>query len=261
MCENPNGGLESLKAQAIAARTFLTFSTRGTRSPTIRDGSSAQVYSCARDHNGTTIDANIAAAVAATRGMVITHNGRVITGNFVAGALRDGACRRGYDPTGTERFVTINNGKRGSAVKGTPLAGPMVDNRGAMGQNLANCLAGRGYNAYQILGYFYGSDAVITGGAAEVLDTMATDSGSADQGPGITDPTLDDPMMDPPMVTGDGPPPTLCGSVGDDGSGQSYAAGTCIDGSDGTTSQCQSDGSWATVSDAGQCSVVSSTDS
>src|SRR6185295_12014089 len=63
MCENPDAPAESLKAQAIAARTFLAYTTRRQRSPSIGDGQSDQVYSCPRNRNATFFSHDVAAAV------------------------------------------------------------------------------------------------------------------------------------------------------------------------------------------------------
>ncbi len=97
-------------------------------------------------------------AVEATRGITARHQGRLIVANYVAGALwTNGA--PGADPTKTERFVTYNEGKMGRFVTPTKLADTKrPDNRGCMGQNCANYLAGRGRKYPEILRYFYGAD-------------------------------------------------------------------------------------------------------
>jgi hypothetical protein len=169
-CENGHAPTESLKAQAIAARTFLSYRTKGQSVPTIRDGTSDQVYSCAASR---TIPADSLAAVQATRGMIMLHDGRVISGNFVAGALRDSQCHQTSDATNTERFVTLNNGKSGDQVRSSSIGSlSNPDNRGCMGQNMANCLAKQmGLTYPQILKYFYGADITIKGGANDPPDT------------------------------------------------------------------------------------------
>jgi hypothetical protein len=192
MCENPDAPNESLKAQAIAARTFLVYRTRGQRTPSIGDGQSDQVYTCDRNRNGRWVSAEVAAAVSATRGMVIAHGDRVISGFFVAGAHRDPACRRGSDPTHTERFITLNNNRSGAQVAGSSIGDPSnPDNRGCMGQFLANCLADEhGLTAVQLLKYFYGADIVVRGAADDSVWTELADDG-ASLDPGAVDSGMD----------------------------------------------------------------------
>jgi hypothetical protein len=164
-CENPGAPTQALRAQAIAARTYLTYRTAGQRSPSIGDGQQEQVFTCASNHSGRYVAPEVQEAVKATRGQVMIHNERIIAGFFVAGAHRTSACERGTDPTNTERFVTINVGQSGGKVK-TSIIGSRTDpaNRGAMGQNLANCLAARNnFDAVQLLGYFYGADIQVRG--------------------------------------------------------------------------------------------------
>ena len=171
MCENPDAPPEALKAQAIVARTFLAYTTRGQRSPQIGTGQSQQVYSCPRNGYGRTISAEVKLAVASTRGMYLMWGDGLVGGNFVAGAARSGAeCVRGADPTRTERFVTNNNGKTGEAVHGSSI-GFVGDpaNRGCLGQLLSNCLdAQKGYSFVQLLKYFYGADIRIRGYGVDV---------------------------------------------------------------------------------------------
>jgi hypothetical protein len=185
MCENGFAPSEALKAQAIASRTYLTYRTRGESTPTITDGQSDQVFTCSSNKNGTYVSPEVMAAVQATNGQVVTHADTVIAGFYVAGAGRDSSCDRTTDPTNTERFVTINVDKSGTAVTPTALGSSTdVANRGAMGQNLANCLAQRsGYAASQLLAYFYGEDIVVRG-----------DNGSQTS---VPPPSEDDPAAEP----------------------------------------------------------------
>ncbi len=58
----------------------------------------------------------------------------------------------------TEVAVTYNAGRAGDEVRGTALASKHPQNRGAMSQRGAVCLAGQGLDAPAILRHFYGDD-------------------------------------------------------------------------------------------------------
>ena len=155
-CENASGGIEALKAQAVAARSYLYY--RMESSGTIRDGTRDQVYSCARRPTR-----KHRRAVDATQGQILAYAGEVVAGFFVAGALSDAApcIGDGADRFDTERFVTYNWDQVGEWVEQTLLGfrDPRnVANRGAMSQHGANCLAAEGWRYDEILRYYYGSD-------------------------------------------------------------------------------------------------------
>lgn len=153
--ENGQGPSEALKAQAIAARTYVLRAMRDHRTlgrtVPIINSQKFQVY--AKSAMKTCIS-----AVESTRGIVGRYQGRLIVANYVAGALwTNGA--PGADATKTERFVTYNEGKKGQFVTPTKLADTKrPDNRGCMSQNCANWLAGKGRRYPDILRYFYGAD-------------------------------------------------------------------------------------------------------
>ncbi len=153
--ENGRGPSEALKAQAIAARTYVLRAMRDHRAlgRTVPIGNSQKFQVFAKSAFKTCF-----AAVDATRGMVGRYQGWLIVANYVAGAVwTNGA--PGADATKTERFVTYNEGKRGTFVKPTKLADTKrPDNRGCMSQNCANWLAGKGRRYPDILRYFYGAD-------------------------------------------------------------------------------------------------------
>ena len=160
-CENPGAPYEALKAQAIAARTYLTYRTGKQSVPTIKDGESDQVYTCPSNNNGRLVAPDVARAVEETRSRIVMWNGDVTAGFFVAGASRrDDNCKRLTDPTDTERFLTFNFG----LIEGVANASKIGfsgdnHNRGAFGQRLANCLADTtSMDAHALLRYFYGSD-------------------------------------------------------------------------------------------------------
>lgn len=187
-CENPGAPPESMKAQAIAARTWLAHEARGRATPSVADGQSAQAYTCAANKYGAYVSAAAKAAVLATTGKVVTWNGRVTAGFFVAGDTRRAtSCRSSGDPTSTERFVTYNFGAVGGAVEPSSIGDRSnPDNRGCMAQNLANCLdEADGYDHAKILRYFYGSDIVIgTAHAAALAGAAAVSQSHADTADG-----------------------------------------------------------------------------
>ena len=158
-CENASGGVEALKAQAVAARSYLYY--RQKSAGVIGDGTHDQVYSCqrrpTRKHRR---------AVSATEGQILAYEDEIVAGFFVAGALPgEPACvGDGPDRFGTEEFVTYNRGQRGDWVEQTGLGfrhpGNLA-NRGAMSQHGANCLADEGWRYDEILRYYYGRDIVI----------------------------------------------------------------------------------------------------
>src|SRR5262249_54006644 len=153
---------EALKAQAIAARTYVLRAMRdnpslGTEAHPLVNSESFQTYAANANQAS-------AAATRATAGMTATWSGELIQANYVAGALRQEDGALGDDPTGTEHWVTYNEGLSGADVRPTPLSGRRSDNRGCMSQNGADYLSRHGYNALQILRYYYGADLQVTGG-------------------------------------------------------------------------------------------------
>jgi hypothetical protein len=200
-CENGTAPAESLKAQAIAARTYLTFKTAGQENPTIADGQQAQVFTCQSNHNGSYVPQAVVDAVNATRSQVMLHDNTITAGFFVAGAQRGPNCELSADPTNTQRYVTINVGKTGTDVEPSTI-GKSNDpaNRGAMSQNLSNCLATRGGGlvASQLLTWFYGNDIQIRGDNNMLIaptpmendPAAAPDPGTGTPGQPNTDPNM-----------------------------------------------------------------------
>lgn len=173
-CENPDGDFESLKAQAIAARSYLYYKVR--TSGSIGDGQGDQVFTCDRRPS----DAH-RRAVEATSGQVLRYRGTQVAAFYVAGAFQNGAsCTGGTsDPTRTERFVTYNAGRSGTGIQQTSLGFRHPTNhanRGCMSQHGANCLAARGRSTGDILRFYYGEDIEVARARGEcVVD-----------GPGLT---------------------------------------------------------------------------
>jgi len=155
-CENGAAGYEALKAQAIAARSYLYY--RLDRTGSIADGTRDQVFSCGREPTE-----EHRQAVRDTAYQVLSHRGRQVAGFFVAGARpRHARCTGGRDTTRTERYVTYNGERSGRAVRKTRLGANHPANRGAMSQNGADCLAQRGWDASQILRFYYGADVEVS---------------------------------------------------------------------------------------------------
>jgi hypothetical protein len=167
-CENGNAGFEALKAQAVAARSFLYYQLD--RMGEIEDGPQAQVYGCGRPPSP-----RVHAAVRATSGEILAYRGIQVAGFYVAGAKHrspecamDQALPRRMaveDPFDTEHYVTYNAGRSGNGVEQTKLG--MIDpknrsNRGAKSQNGAACLAAQGWTYQAILRFYYGEDIELT---------------------------------------------------------------------------------------------------
>ncbi|MEZ4301588.1 MAG: SpoIID/LytB domain-containing protein [Polyangiaceae bacterium] len=155
--ENGMAAHGALQAQAVAARTFLLRAMRddpllGTAQKPIPSSQRFQVYSAKPSTKAIQ-------ATAETAGVVCRYKGQLTICNYVAGAYWNAAGQRREDPTGTEKWVTYNEGKTGAQVKPTPLSNTSrTDNRGCMSQNGADWLARNGYDYTSILRYFYGAD-------------------------------------------------------------------------------------------------------
>jgi hypothetical protein len=178
VCTQENGAadFEALKAQAVAARTYLLRAMRddtslGTTSNPVGNGEHFQAY--AKTANQGCID-----AAQQTRGMVGKYQGQIVIGNYVAGSSVNADGSLGNDYSSTEKWVTYNEGKTGSNVTPTKLSyTARSDNRGCMGQNRADWLSRQGYGFVDILRYFYGAD----------LEVGSVDGGSTGGGSGSGD--------------------------------------------------------------------------
>ena len=266
-CENGNAPLEALKAQAIASRTWVTNMITLHGRKTFKDSQADQVMSCSSTSNG--VKTLVIQAVTETAGQIMTYNGSVTSGQFVSGSTRKPADCAVANTASTEKWVTINAGLTGSDIhpsgwnvtvsdSGSRFADPKVpDNRGAMGQNLADCLARKdtSMTAVQVLKYFYGDDIVVLGST----DTSSPRPPSADDPAGKTSGDTTDPMGNG-VVDTSGSSSNLSDTpdiAPDCSVSESYpcastllnctvSAGTCaITPSDRTWRQCTSDGSWS----------------
>ena len=170
--ENGWASYEALKAQAVAARTYLYYKMETTG--WISDGTKDQVYSDGylplRQH----LDASLATEREILRYRDSSGQFATIAAFYVAGARPDsntGTAGFGvaevppdYEYSNIERYVTYNHGRIGNYihqttlgyVSNTPSGNPR--NRGAMSQNGSDYLSDHGWNYVDILRYYYGAD-------------------------------------------------------------------------------------------------------
>jgi lysophospholipase L1-like esterase len=155
--------LEALKAQAIAARTYVQHALHddpalGTAAKPVRNGQDFQVAAAV----ATALPRR---AAEETRGGVAFCRGRLILANYVAGApWAPGAWKGTTSPKyPTEKYVTYNAGRVGASVLPTQQANlKHADNRGSLSQNGSDALAARGWTWPRILRFFYGDDLQFT---------------------------------------------------------------------------------------------------
>jgi MYXO-CTERM domain-containing protein len=174
-CENGGAPLEALKAQAIAARTFLYYKLE--TAGAIGDGQGDQVYSC-----GSAANALQKQAVLDTAGMVLRYKSQTIASFYVAGgAASPPMCKGGS--ASTEPYVTYNEGLTGSALHQTTLgyvSPSNYRNRGCMSQLGSRCLADEGKTYEEILKFYYGADIVLEQATGPCVPTAPP--GNADGG-------------------------------------------------------------------------------
>lgn len=171
-CENGGAAPEALKVQAVAARTYLYFKLE--TSGSITDGQGDQVYTC-----GKTPSAAHAQAVKETAGEVLRYSDTTLAAFYVAGGKGSPPACKGDTTAATEKYVTYNEGKSGSAVTQTTLgfvSPTNLRNRGCMSQNGADCLAKAGKGYADILRFYYGADVAIT--RAEGACVPSVDAGA-----------------------------------------------------------------------------------
>ncbi len=159
-CENGAAPLEALKAQAVAARSYLYYKLN--TSGSIADGTSDQVYTCSAQPQAIHYQ-----AAEETVGEVLRYKGTQVAAFYVAGAVPSTAncvAKAGdNDYSNTEKWVTYNQGKSGDNLTQTKLGWVNKGNhanRGCKSQNGASCLAKKGWGYIDILEFYYGSDIV-----------------------------------------------------------------------------------------------------
>lgn len=177
-CENGGAPFEALKAQAIAARTYLYYKME--TSGSIADGTGDQVYSCGAGPTAEQIK-----AVKDTAGQVLRYKGVTVCAFYVAGGAASPPACRGSTSASTEQYVTYNEGKSGTGITQTTLGwvSPTNNrNRGCLSQLGSRCLANSGKTAEEILRFYYGEDIVIETAVGPCVPTVAPDA-SADTTP------------------------------------------------------------------------------
>lgn len=157
-CENGAADDEALRAQAVAARSYLYYKLD--RGDPIADGQSDQVYTCGNPPNQRHYD-----AVATTAGEVLRYRDTPVAAFYVAGAVPSSddcvALPGDNDYSSTEHYVTYNWGNAADGLEQTTLgwvnAGNYA-NRGCQSQNGADCLSEHGWPYEDILRFYYGMD-------------------------------------------------------------------------------------------------------
>jgi len=175
-CENGGASYEALKAQAVAARSYLYYKIA--RNGTIADGTSDQVYSCGREPSQIHYD-----AVADTAGIHLVYEETLVCTFYVAGAHPSdeiSCIATADDPEdfNTEHYVTYNWGYTDSSVQQTHLGWIDDDNlanRGCMSQNGSDCLANQGWGYEDILRFYYGADIGFAVAEGECLEDIPCD--------------------------------------------------------------------------------------
>ncbi len=175
-CENGGAPFEALKAQAIAARTYLYYKLE--TSGQIDDGQNDQVYSC-----GSGPTALQKKAVEDTAGQVLRHSGVTLCSFYVAGdaTLNPPACIGNDADAATEKYVTYNDGLSGNAVHPSTLGSAASPrNRGCMSQWGSRCLASSGRGSKKILEFYYGADVDIVTATGACVGTDSDGDGVVD---------------------------------------------------------------------------------
>ena len=142
--EMPSGwSYEALKAQSIAARSYAVanLGKNGSKGYDLKDNTYDQAYGGASAEKQSTNR-----AVAETKGIVATYNKRVISAYYCASA---GGQTKDSGDVWTKNLPYIRSVD--SFDKDVRKNGPGI----GMSQHGANNMAKQGYNAYQILTYFY----------------------------------------------------------------------------------------------------------
>ncbi len=179
-CENGGADTEALKAQAVAARSYMYYKIA--KYGSISDGTGDQVYSCGKTPTSKHIN-----AVKATAGQVLMYQGKFVCAFYVAGAKPSTSTCKALssdpDSTKTEKYVTYNQGKTLGNVKASPLGwspGPgkiYAENRGCKSQNGAHCLALKGKKYPEIIRFYYGADINLVTTTGSCVNPIKPDAG------------------------------------------------------------------------------------
>ncbi len=187
-----NADLEALKALAVAARsvTYYAMAQEGS----ICDGQGCQVYGCGHKPSDLHVQ-----AVKETQGVYLMSHGTLTYGFYVAGDSTPGEDCVGNSGA-TEKWVTYNEGKSGTAVTQTKLGWRHApgepgygQNRGCFSQWGSVCLEQTGRDWREILQFYYGDDIEIVQAQADCIDPLEADDAGGDDDASGTD-TDDLPM-------------------------------------------------------------------
>ncbi len=216
-CENGGAPFEALKAQAVAARTYLYYKME--TSGSIADGTGDQVYSCGSPPTALQIK-----AVEETVGQVLRYKGVTICSFYVAGGAGSPPGCVGSSAAATEKYVTYNEGKTGSGIEQTTLgwvSPTNTRNRGCLSQLGSRCLDGAGKKYGDILEFYYGADIALEKATGPCVPTVTPDAGVDS----ITPPDSGTPDAKP-ETTADAPDDTSADASSDAGSDAVDAADT-----------------------------------
>ena len=190
-CEHGSAPPEALKAQAVAARTFLYYQMG--KYGHIGDGQGSQVYTCNRPLLQKHRD-----AVKATSGQVMVYAGKPICAFYVAGSKPAASCVGTAGGSHTEKYVTYNKGRSGSNIQQSSIgwiSASNTANRGCMSQLGSSCLNAAGHSYADILRFYYGADIQIV-----TAQGSCVGGGSPPPGPGTT-PAPPKPTPPPPPTS------------------------------------------------------------
>lgn len=165
-CENGAADDEALRAQAVAARSYVYYKLSHPESDgTITDGQGDQVYTCNNQPSQRHYD-----AVATTAGEILRFPNADdelvnVAAFYVAGSIPSTddcvAAAGDNDYSDTEKWVTYNWGAAGAGLEQTMLgfvSPTNYQNRGCQSQNGADCLSENGWGYEDILRFYYGMD-------------------------------------------------------------------------------------------------------
>jgi hypothetical protein len=180
-CENGSAPLEALKAQAVAARSYLYYKLN--TSGQVADGTSDQVYTCSAQPTAIHYQ-----AVNETAGQVLRYSNTQVAAFYVAGSVPSNAtscvAKAGdNDYSNTEKYVTYNWGLSAGALHQTSLgwinAGNYA-NRGCKSQNGASCLAKAGWGYQDIVKFYYGMDIQLVTAQGSCVQSCACSPGASE---------------------------------------------------------------------------------
>ena len=165
-CENGGAPYETLRAQAVAPRSFAYYKLNSGVTA-IRDSTNDQVYSCPSRAPSEERLNSMKSAANDTNGIVLRRGTTTICAFYRAGVKEkylDENCMFTGDSTSegyvkNQNAVTYNWGKSGSdLIKSSSGSSKSSANSGCYSQNGGMCLARKGWTWENIVRFFYGMD-------------------------------------------------------------------------------------------------------